>query len=85
MPHYTTEQLQKLFRKGLKYLVVKPDGSFGEAHADFDSAAKAGGLSTYDVGVINAHGAVIVYDRHDRGLYDYGNRDRDDIPQTPVE
>lgn len=84
MPHYTPTELIGFHNKGLRFFVVNPDGSFGEAHADFGSAAKAGGLPTHDVAVINADGAAVIYDRQAPRFYDFG-RSRDAVPDTPAE
>lgn len=84
MPHYTPAELIGFYKKGLRFFVVNPDGSYGAAHADFGSAAKAGGLATHDVAVINAEGAVVVYDRQAPGFYDFG-KNRDVIADTPAE
>ena len=84
MPHYTPAELIDFYKKGLRFFVVNADGSLGEAHTDFGSAAKAGGLPTHDVAVVNSDGATVVYDRQDPSFYDFG-KNRDVLPEAPAE
>jgi len=84
MPQYTPTELIDFYKKGLRFFVVNPDGSYGAAYADFGSAAKAGGLPTHDVAVINADGAAVVYDRQVPGFYNFG-KNRDVASETPAE
>ncbi|MFJ0454068.1 hypothetical protein [Bordetella bronchiseptica] len=84
MPHYIPAELIGFYQKGLRFFVVNADGSFGAAYADFGSAAKAGGLPTHDVAVVNSEGAAVVYDRQAPEFYDFG-KNRDVLPETPAE
>ncbi|CAB5511100.1 hypothetical protein LMG26857_00384 [Achromobacter anxifer] len=84
MPHYTPAELIGFHQKGLRFFVVNADGSFGAAYADFGSAAKAGGLPTHDVAVVNSEGAAVVYDRQAPGFYDFG-QPRPVVIETPHE
>lgn len=84
MPNYTPTELIDFYNKGLRFFVVNEDGTFGEAHSDFGSAAKAGGLPTHDVAVINSEGAAVVHDRQAPGFYDFG-QPRPVVIETPDE